>query len=110
MLQDLDNLDEAEGVRGLVLVRRRPDPHAGFDRRRIGEEEGARQPAEEDVAAADVEGDEQVLGGIERVIHRSDSHGGVRWGGQRGVWWGGGAPGAGEVSPRGRGRAARGGW
>ena len=63
----------------------RPVLHAGFGRRRPDEGVGARQRAEARVAlagrVADVEGDEQVPGGIERVIHRSDGHRGVRWDG-----------------------------
>src|SRR5438874_13343762 len=52
------------------------------------EEVGARQRAEPHVAfagrVADVEGDEQVLGGMERVFHRSDRHRGVQWDGPGG--------------------------
>src|SRR2546423_1188658 len=90
MLQDHDLLDEGEAVRGVVRVTIRPTavPPARFGRPRLGEGVAARQRAHGDARVAfagrvaDVEGDEQVPGGIERVIHRSvrwDSHRGVRW-------------------------------
>ena len=79
MLQDLDLLDEEEGVRGGNVICA-PALQAGFGRRRrLANSVGANSAAPKSrlpwpSVSADVEGDEQVLSGIERVIHRWESH------------------------------------
>jgi hypothetical protein len=85
MLQDLNLLNEEEGVRERANVTTRPILHAGFGRPDPAELVGAEQRAQTQIAfvgrVADVEGNEQVRGGVKRVIHRSDRPHGVPWDG-----------------------------